>query len=169
MHRIWAPWRAEYFLNEKPGECIFCLMSSQRDAGGQPSSDKANYVLVRDRTCFAVLNAFPYSGGHLMVGPYRPTGELDDLTEDELKDLLVLARRCKRAMGRAFNADGYNIGINLGAASGAGIPGHIHLHVVPRWNGDTNFMTVLSDTRVISEGLAQTYEKLMEHLGEEKA
>jgi len=166
MENIWAPWRAEYFLNEKPKGCVFCLMSLQRDSGGKPSSDPANYVLVRDRTCFAALNAFPYSGGHLMVGPYRHTGELDDLTEDEMKDMLILARRCKRALGRAFKPDGYNIGFNLGTSAGAGIADHLHLHVVPRWNGDTNFMTVLADTRVVPEGLTKTYAKLMEQLRE---
>ncbi len=166
MENIWAPWRAEYILNEKPRGCIFCLMSSQRDSSGNPSSDPANYVLVRDRTCFAMLNAFPYSGGHLMVGPYRHTGELDDLTEEEMKDILVLARRCKRALGRAFKPDGYNLGFNLGTAAGAGIADHLHLHLVPRWNGDTNFMTVLADIRVVPEGLAKTYAKLMEHLKE---
>jgi len=167
MQNIWAPWRAEYFLNEKPRECVFCLMSSQRGLNGEPATDRANYVLVRERTCFAVLNAFPYSGGHLMVGPYRHTGELDDLTEDEMKDMLVLARRCKRALGRAFKPHGYNIGLNLGTAAGAGITNHLHLHVVPRWDGDTNFMTVLADARVVPEGLLRTYDKLMEHLKEE--
>ena len=161
MQQIWAPWRAEYFLNEKPKECLFCFKSSQRDLSGNPVSDESNYVLIRQRTCFALLNAFPYSGGHLMVAPYRHTGGLEDLVEDELKDILLLAQQCKQLLSRAFKPHGFNIGFNLGSVAGAGVVNHIHLHIVPRWNGDTNFMTVLSDTRVISEGLKQTYEKLM--------
>jgi ATP adenylyltransferase len=161
MDHIWAPWRAEYFQIEKPKHCIFCSAASQQDGKGESSNDEKNYVLVRDRTCFAILNAYPYTGGHLMVAPYRHTGELDDLTEDEMKDLLVLGRRCKNALIKAFKPEAFNIGFNIGTPAGAGIPGHLHLHVVPRWNGDTNFMTVLSDTRVVSEGLQQTYEKLV--------
>jgi ATP adenylyltransferase len=164
MHNIWAPWRAEYFLNEKPKECIFCHKSSQKDLAGNPASDEANHVLIRDRTCFALLNTYPYTGGHLMVAPYKHTGELNELTEDELKDMLLLARRCKDYLQAAIKPDGFNIGFNLGTAAGAGIAEHLHLHVVPRWNGDTNFMTTLSDVRVVSEGLKQTYDKLMEQI-----
>lgn len=167
MQHLWAPWRAEYILNKKTGHCIFCDKSSQRDASGNLESDAATYVLCRGRTCFAILNAYPYSGGHLMVAPYRHTGELDDLTEDELKDLMITARRCKQLLSRAFKPDGFNVGFNLGTVAGAGISDHLHLHVVPRWNGDTNFMTVLSDTRVISEGLQQTYERLLQELKNE--
>jgi ATP adenylyltransferase len=161
MQNIWAPWRAEYFLNEKPKDCIFCSKSSQKDLSGNPSNDAANYLLIRERTCFAILNAYPYTGGHLMVAPYRHTGELNDLTDDELKDILILARQCKNHLQMVFKPNGFNIGFNLGTAAGAGIAEHLHLHVVPRWDGDTNFMTVLSDSRVVSEGLKQTYDKLM--------
>ena len=164
MQYLWAPWRAEYFLNKKPEHCIFCQHSSQKDMAGNPANDETIHVLCRDRACFVILNAFPYSGGHLMVAPYRHTGELDDLTEDELKALMLMARRCKQLLLRAFKPDGFNIGFNLGTVAGAGVTEHLHLHVVPRWNGDTNFMTVLSDTRVISEGLKQTYEKLLREL-----
>ncbi|MBI4025982.1 MAG: HIT domain-containing protein [Verrucomicrobia bacterium] len=164
MQHLWAPWRAQYFLQEKPKECIFCRMASQRGPDGNPATDEANHLLARDRTCFAVLNAFPYAGGHLMVAPYRHTGEIDDLTEDELKDLMVLARRCRQAIARAFKPRGFNIGLNLGEAAGAGITQHLHLHVVPRWSGDTNFMTVLSDVRVVTEGLKETYAKLAPYL-----
>lgn len=168
MQHLWAPWRAEYFLNEKTNECIFCIIASRQSLRGGVAGDEANHLLIRDRTCFAVLNAYPYAGGHLMVAPYRHTGDLNDLTEDELKDLMVLARRCQRLLARAFRPDGFNIGFNLGAAAGAGIPAHLHLHVVPRWTGDTNFMTVLSDVRVVSEGLKQTYEKLAQELRNEE-
>jgi ATP adenylyltransferase len=164
MEHLWAPWRAEYFLHEKPKNCIFCAASSQQDSSGEVSTDEKNFVLIRDRTCFALLNAYPYSGGHLMISPYRHTGEIDELTDDEMKDLLVLARRCKNALQQAIKPNGFNMGFNLGSSAGAGIPGHLHLHVVPRWNGDTNFMTVLSETRVVCEGLKQTYEKLIPFL-----
>lgn len=164
MQNLWAPWRAEYFLNEKPKECIFCAASAQKNPQGDPSTDAQNYVLIRDRTCFCILNAFPYSGGHLMVSPYRHTGELNDLTDDELKDLFLLMRRCKNILQKAFHPDGFNVGFNLGTAGGAGFADHLHLHIVPRWSGDANFMAVLSDTRVVNEGLKQTYDKLMQHV-----
>jgi ATP adenylyltransferase len=168
MRQLWAPWRAEYFTHEKPKGCFFCLNSSQRNSQGEPASDDVNHLLIRDRNCFVMLNAFPYSGGHLMVAPYRHTGELNDLTEDELKELMVVARRCKNLLSKALKPDGFNVGFNLGTSAGAGVPDHLHLHIVPRWNGDTNFMTVLSDDRVVSEGLKQTYQKLKEHLSEVK-
>jgi ATP adenylyltransferase len=164
MERIWAPWRAEYFLNEKPKDCIFCIKSSQRDAENHPASDAANYLLIRERTCFCILNAFPYAGGHLMVAPYRHTGELNDLTEDELKDVMTLTRRSKNLLQQAFKPDGFNIGFNIGSSAGAGFADHLHMHIVPRWNGDTNFMPVLAETRVISEGLKQTYDKLLSYI-----
>ena len=168
MENLWAPWRAEYIFNKKPKECLFCLISSLRNADGKAASDASNYLLMRDRTCFAVLNAFPYSPGHLMVASYRHTGEMNDLTEEELKDLILLSRRCKELLQQVFKPDGFNIGFNVGASAGAGVVDHLHLHVVPRWAGDANFMTVLSNTRVISEGLKQTYEKLMEQIQAEK-
>lgn len=163
MQSIWAPWRAEYiYQTRKPAGCIFCLLSSQRDAAGNPSDDQRNHVLLRDRTCFALLNAYPYTGGHLMVAPYRHTGEMDELSEDELRDLFVLLRRCRNILRKAFQPDGFNLGMNLGRVAGAGIADHLHLHLVPRWNGDCNFMTVVGDLRVVSEGLDQTYRKLLE-------
>jgi ATP adenylyltransferase len=166
MEQIWAPWRAEYFKIEKPTHCIFCAKSSQKDDLGKSSSDEANYVLLRERTCFVLLNAYPYTGGHLMVAPYRHTGELNDLTDDELKDIMRIGRRCKNLLQKALRPDGFNIGMNLGTAAGAGIAEHLHLHIVPRWNGDTNFMTVLSDNRIISEGLKATFDKLMSYIKE---
>lgn len=160
MEHLWAPWRAEYFYHKKPKECIFCLKASQRDEEGHPADDEKNYLLIRERTCFAMLNAFPYIGGHLMVAPYRHTGEMNDLTEDELRDLFLLARQCKNLLSKTFKPDGFNLGFNIGMVAGAGMIQHLHFHVVPRWTGDTNFMTVLADTRVASEGLKETYQKL---------
>jgi ATP adenylyltransferase len=156
---LWAPWRAEYFRAPKGGGCIFCEASAS-------AGDGTDLVLVRERTCFALLNAYPYTGGHLMVAPYRHTARLDDLAEGEMADLFLLARRCARALERAFAPDGMNLGLNLGSAAGAGITEHLHLHVVPRWAGDTNFMTVVGGHRVVSEGLRETREKFMAALAE---
>ncbi|MCC7519958.1 MAG: HIT domain-containing protein [Verrucomicrobiae bacterium] len=156
---LWAPWRAEYFRTPKGGGCVFCGSAS-------PAAGDADRVLLRERTCFALLNAFPYTGGHLMVAPYRHTARLDDLADGELADLIFLARRCARVLERAFRPDGMNLGFNLGAAAGAGIAEHLHLHVVPRWTGDTNFMTVIGGHRVVSEGLRETREKFMATLAE---
>lgn len=153
---LWAPWRAEYFRAPKREGCIFCEAMAGAD----------DLVLIRERTCFALLNAYPYTGGHLMTAPYRHTARLDDLAEGELADLFLLARRCARVIERAFQPDGMNLGLNLGAAAGAGVTDHLHLHVVPRWTGDTNFMTVLSGHRVVSEGLRATREKFMAALAE---
>ena len=158
---LWAPWRAEYFRLPKGEGCIFCEKSAQRRPDGEPADDEANHVLLRDRTCFALLNAFPYTGGHLMVAPYRHTGKLDDLSDAELGDLFALGRRCARILERAFHPDGMNLGLNLGSAAGAGLTEHLHLHVVPRWTGDTNFMTVIAGQRVVSEGLRETRAKFM--------
>ena len=160
MERIWAPWRAEYFLNEKPKDCIFCLAASQKDSQGNASSDEKTFVFAREKTCFAILNLYPYSGGHVMVAPYKHTADLNELTEDELRDIMLLGRKCQNWLQRAFKPDGFNWGFNLGQSAGAGIVQHMHLHVVPRWTGDTNFMTVIGDKRVISEGLRETYAKL---------
>ncbi len=164
MDYLWAPWRAQYLLHEKPKHCVFCAAASQKDGQGDTVDDASTYLLARDRTCFAILNVFPYTGGHLMIAPYRHTSEMNDLTDDELKDVFVLARRCKNALQQAFHPHGFNLGFNLGEAAGAGIVDHLHLHIVPRWKGDTNLMTVLSDVRVISEGLKQTYDQLKQYL-----
>ena len=160
MQRLWAPWREQYItkvITNKHKGCIFCDMFKSK-------ADAKNYIFIRGKLAYAVLNIYPYSNGHLMVAPYRHTGKLDDLTEDELKDLMVLSRRCQNLISHTFKPDGFNIGFNLGSAAGAGIADHLHLHVVPRWNGDTNFMTVISDNRIISEGLKETYEKLSHQL-----
>lgn len=166
MEQLWAPWRAEYFQIEKPAGCVFCSAASQVDSKGDPSTDEKNYVLIREKNCFALLNAFPYSGGHVMVSPYKHSAELDDFTDDEMKDLFVLVRKCKNALLGAFKAHGFNVGLNLGTSAGAGIPDHLHIHIVPRWSGDTNFMPILSGTRVLTEGLVQSYQKLKPYFTE---
>jgi ATP adenylyltransferase len=148
MESLHAPWRIEYILAPKP-ERTDSLFT---DIAGS-SDDAANYVLVRDRTCYALLNAYPYTGGHLLVVPYKAVPDFNDMTDEEMAGLLRLTRRCQNALTRVMKPDGFNIGINLGKVAGAGIPGHLHIHVVPRWEGDTNFMPVLANTGVLPQAL----------------
>ena len=130
----------------------------------QSSDDEANYVIVRDRSCFALLNKYPYNGGHLMVVPYKQAADLNGLTDEELGDLWKLTRRCLNALTTLMKPDGFNIGINLGKVAGAGVEGHLHIHIVPRWNGDTNFMPVLANTRVLPQALDELAAKLRAEL-----
>jgi ATP adenylyltransferase len=156
MDSLHAPWRIEYILAPKPppGEAsLFTRIAQSTD-------DVAHLVLVRDRTCFAVLNRYPYTGGHLMVVPYRQTGDLNDLTPEELRDLMLLTRRCQNALTSVMKPHGFNIGINLGLVAGAGIIEHVHIHVVPRWNGDTNFMPVVGHTTVVPQALTELAAQL---------
>ena len=156
MDSLHAPWRIEYILAPKPppGEAsLFTRIAQSAD-------DVAHLVLVRDRTCFAVLNRYPYTGGHLMVVPYRQTGDLNDLTPEELRDLMLLTRRCQNALTSVMKPHGFNIGINLGLVAGAGIIEHVHIHVVPRWNGDTNFMPVVGHTTVVPQALTELAAQL---------
>ncbi len=153
MEQIWAPWRMEYVQMEKPSGCILCEKPRQR-------SDAQNYILYRGSQSFVIMNCYPYNPGHLMVAPYRHVAGLDKLTADELHEHFEIVSRCTGLLREVFNPDGFNIGINLGRVAGAGIDEHVHTHIVPRWQGDTNFMPVLSGTRVIPEALAETYERL---------
>ena len=153
MEYLWAPWRMEFILAEKPKGCILCDMPKEEQ-------DKSNYILYRGERNFVILNSFPYTPGHLMVAPYRHIPSLEEMTEEELGEHFEIVRRSTKALRRVFNPNGFNIGINLGKTAGAGIADHTHTHIVPRWEGDTNFMPVISDTRVIPEALATTYEKL---------
>ena len=159
MESLHAPWRIEYILAPKP----------QSDASlftgiAQSNDDVANHVIVRDRTCFALLNRYPYVGGHLMVVPYKQVADLNDLTDNELADLWKLTRRCVNVLTRVMKPDGFNIGINLGRVAGAGVTEHLHIHVVPRWNGDTNFMPVLANTTVLPQALGELAAKLRAEL-----
>ncbi len=150
MESLCAPWRIEYILAPKPqlDESLFRSIA-------QSSDDRQNLVVARDRTCFALLNRYPYVGGHLMVVPYKQTADFNDLTEEELADLWKLTRRCVNALKKLMKPDGFNIGINLGKVAGAGILEHLHIHVVPRWNGDTNFMPVIANTGVVPQALEE--------------
>jgi ATP adenylyltransferase len=155
MESLHAPWRIEYILAPKPAltESLFVRIAQSND-------DEANYVIARDRTCYALLNTYPYTGGHLMVVPYKQSPDLNDLTDDELADLLKLTRRCQNALSKVMKPNGFNIGINLGKVAGAGILGHLHIHVVPRWEGDTNFMPVVANTMVLPEALREVAARL---------
>ena len=161
MEPLHAPWRIEYILAPKTAseENLFSRIA-------QSNEDEANYVVARDRTCFALLNKYPYTGGHLMVVPYKETPDLNGLTDGELLDLMKLMRRCQNALTQVMKPDGFNIGINLGKVAGAGIAGHVHIHIVPRWNGDTNFMPVLAGTTVVPEALGELAATLRAALAE---
>lgn len=156
MEPLYAPWRIEYILAPKrpaTDQSIFSEIANSSD-------DVANLVLIRERTCYALLNSFPYTGGHLMVVPYKQVPDFDQLTDGELADLLKLTRRCQAALRQVMKPDGFNIGVNMGKVAGAGIVEHLHIHVVPRWNGDTNFMPVIASTTVVPEALKDIAAKL---------
>jgi ATP adenylyltransferase len=149
MEPLHAPWRIEYILAPKPSAGDGSLFTRIARSG----DDEENLVIARGRSVFALLNRYPYTGGHLLVVPYREVADLAGLTDDELLDLMHLARRCQEALRRVMHPDGFNLGMNLGRVAGAGILEHVHLHIVPRWNGDTNFMPVLADTTVVPQAL----------------
>lgn len=159
MDSLHAPWRIGYILSPKPK-----LDASLFTQIAQSNNDVENYVIARDRTCYALLNRYPYNGGHLMIVPYKEVADLHGLTDEEMADLWKLARRCISALTAVMKPDGFNLGINLGKVAGAGILEHLHIHVVPRWNGDTNFMPVIADTGVLPEALLDVAEKLRTEL-----
>ena len=156
METLHAPWRIQYITAPKrpaSGQSIFFEI-------GQAGEDEANYVIAREKSCYALLNSHPYTGGHLMIVPYKQAPTLDELTDNEMLELLQLTRRCQAALRKVMNPHGFNIGINLGKAAGAGIVEHLHIHVVPRWDGDTNFMPVIAGATVVPEALKETAAKL---------
>lgn len=156
MERLWAPWRMAYVSDPGTGpDCIFCAALGGTD-------DAASYVLHRGERTFALLNAFPYNTGHLMIAPTRHTAALGELDPDERMALMDLTATAVSVLEDALQPDGFNVGMNLGEVAGAGVPGHLHAHVVPRWGGDTNFMPLIADTKVMPETLDQTYAKLRE-------
>jgi ATP adenylyltransferase len=153
MDRIFAPWRREYVsAGTRPEGCVLCLATG----GGDPEK----LVVHRGSADFVVMNLFPYSSGHVMVAPFRHVASLADATPDELNEMMALARQMEDALAREYRPDGINIGMNLGRSAGAGVADHIHLHVLPRWNGDANFMTVVGQTRVLPEEPAQGCARL---------
>jgi len=160
MERIWAPWRLVYIKADKTGECVFC------HAAAHPELDRENFLLWRGEHAFVILNRFPYSNGHLLVLPYQHVASIEALDGETLTEMMGMAQRCLALLRRTLRPDGFNIGINLGEAAGAGIAAHVHMHIVPRWNCDTNFMPVLANTRVIPEFMESTYETLMQGMKE---
>lgn len=155
MDSLHAPWRIEYIVAPKPPltDNLFTTLA-------QSSDDVTNLVIARDRTCYAVLNRYPYNGGHLLVVPYKQSPDLNGLTDEEVADLWKLARRCVNVLQQEMKAEGFNIGINLGRVAGAGIAGHLHIHIVPRWFGDTNFMPVIANSGVIPQALIELGNQL---------
>ncbi len=160
MEILYAPWRMQYVSSVstcKPKECIFCSKPKE-------NKDEENYIVYRGSTCFIMLNAYPYNTGHLLVAPYAHKPSLTDLSDDELLELMKCTSLSLRALKEALNPDGFNVGINIGRVAGAGIEDHVHIHVVPRWAGDTNFMPVVAKTKVLPEMLSDTYARLKEAL-----
>lgn len=162
MQRLWAPWRMSYVLalDEVNTRCIFCAYPEEG-----PAHFRKNLILCTLPHAFVIMNKFPYNNGHVMVVPRRHGGDPNDLPTEEYQATTELLRGATRALGEAISADGFNVGMNLGRAAGAGIDAHCHYHIVPRWNGDTNFMPVLGDVKVMSEHVESTYERLLPYFG----
>ena len=159
MQRLWSPWRSRYIASgvdaQKDG-CVFCSIAAD------PDSDASNFVLHRGEHAFVLLNLYPYITGHLMIVPYLHTSEFDSVAKEITDEMMDLAKRAQTALREVYSPSGFNLGMNLGSAAGAGIADHIHIHVLPRWSGDTNFMTTVGESRVIPEALDVTYSKLLE-------
>jgi ATP adenylyltransferase len=156
IETLWAPWRMEYILSFKDDEkqrCILCDRYPKKN-------DRKNLILHRGAYSFVIMNRFPYNSGHLMIVPYKHSGNLQDFTNDENQELMEFIQLSQKALIEVMKPQGFNIGMNLGRVGGAGVEDHLHWHIVPRWNGDTNFMPVIGDTKVISEALDKTYDKL---------
>ncbi len=158
MKVLWAPWRLRYIEQVRAHqECIFCQKAKEK-------RDFENFILQRGKTCFTIMNLFPYANGHLMVAPYKHTPEFDDLTDTENLELLRTVSQSLRILKRGLRPEGFNIGLNLGKVAGAGVEDHIHFHIVPRWLGDSNFMPVLGEVKIIPEHIESTFRKLKREL-----
>ena len=153
MNRLWTPWRMQYIANDKSDGCIFCSALAQ-------NNDRETLILYRGRHAFIMLNKYPYNNGHLLVVPYTHTGDLSALDADTLGELMTLVARAIEWLKLASGPEGFNAGLNLGKAGGAGVTAHLHFHIVPRWSGDTNFLTVTGETRVLPEWLDDTWSRL---------
>jgi ATP adenylyltransferase len=153
LDNLWAPWRENFILCKKEPGCFLCRTAKE-------NKDSENLILYRGRKCFVIMNRYPYNTGHLMVTPYRHVGQLEKLKEEELTELLAISQLCVKVLKAAMKPHGVNLGMNLGKVSGAGVADHIHFHIVPRWQGDTNFMPILAGTKVVSVGLSNTYRLL---------
>jgi len=156
MDKLWAPWRSKYIYMRKRSGCIFC--------GIKTMNDKKHYVINRSKHSFSMLNLYPYNNGHVMVAPYRHVKSLELLSDIELLDLMRLVNKTKVSLEKTLKPDGFNVGINIGKVGGAGFAGHVHIHVVPRWSGDTNFMPLIAGTKVVSESLEAMWELLKKNV-----
>lgn len=159
-HRLWAPWRLQYLTGDKSSDCIFCSKPGLDD-------DESAFIVHRGSSCYVILNAFPYTNGHVMIAPYAHVADLRDLDGGTSAELMGLTQRSLAAIERVYGPDGFNLGANLGEVAGAGFTGHVHMHVVPRWKGDTNFMPVVGDTRVLPETLPDSWRRLSEAFSEQ--
>jgi ATP adenylyltransferase len=156
MDYLWTPWRYQYITAKgKPGVCVFC-------SAAESSDDRANLVVHRGAHSYVILNRFPYTSGHIMVVPYAHVASLLDLPDATLAEVMQVARDSEKHLRTVYHPEGLNMGLNLGESAGAGIAGHLHMHVLPRWTGDTNFMTVVGETRVLPEDLEVTWQRLRE-------
>jgi ATP adenylyltransferase len=163
MDYVWTPWRYAYITNAaksdgKSGQCVFCELPKLPDADAK--------IVYRGQYCFIILNSFPYTSGHVMVVPFTHLDELQKLPEAAAREMISLSQKMERVLRQVYSPDGINLGMNIGRAAGAGVAGHIHMHVLPRWVGDTNFMTVAGESRILPEGLEETYQKLSTALRE---
>ena len=157
MDHLWSPWRYKYIASaDKTDDCVFCRINREQ-------KDAENFVVHRARLNFIVLNLFPYTSGHLMIVPYEHKASLVDFDTATTTEMLELAKRSQLALEAEYHPDGFNIGMNLGRSAGAGVADHLHLHVVPRWSGDANFVSIVGETRVLPEDLSATYLKLTKH------
>ena len=160
MDKLWAPWRIGYVSNaDKEAVCFLC-------AAGESDNDRESLVIRRGTHCFALLNRYPYNNGHVMVAPYAHKADLPDLSDDERSEMMTLILEVQAALRAGFRPQGFNVGFNIGAAAGAGLPGHIHAHILPRWTGDTNFVSTVADVKVISQSLEESFDLLTGHFAE---
>lgn len=157
MNFIFAPWRIEYIRAPKAQGCFLCNLPKE-------NRDEENLILYRGESCFVIMNNYPYNPGHLMIAPYRHVGELEGLSKEELLEMMLITQRMLSLLKKTMRPDGFNLGFNLGRVAGAGLEDHIHLHIVPRWSGDTNFMPVIADTKVVPQAVKDTYRALKDAL-----
>ena len=153
MNKLWAPWRMDYIRTPKEDGCVFCIKH-------ESNKDRENLWLFRGRESFILMNLFPYTNGHIMISPYKHTSNTDDISSTGNQEIMVLANKSMNIIREIMGAEGFNIGANLGKAAGAGIEEHIHYHIVPRWLGDTNFMPITANTKVMVEGLQETWDSI---------
>lgn len=162
MKNLYAPWRYDYILKQKTKGCILCEKY-------KANADDEQLIVKRGKLAYILMNLYPYNNGHLMIAPYRHVANLVDLTQDELVEIIKLVQLSEKVLRKVYQPDGFNVGINIGKAAGAGIDSHLHAHIVPRWNGDTNFLATFAETKVIPENIEEAYKKLKHAFEREEA